>query len=154
MRTRNADVSFSLVVPLALVVFVLLRGDPIYLGLWYYLTVPAVVVAVLYALTSPAFFVPGATFGLSATFLVYWFVQFQRAQPEGLLGLGHLFSVPGALLGLLIARYAVRAFPGIGPVWSFVLALVGSGLGFAAAQGVVCNTAMWCGDILSFMPVR
>src|SRR6185436_628801 len=149
MQARIADVALSLVAPLALVLFVLLRGDPIYIGVWYYLAVPAVAIALFYALKSPAYFISGATLALSFTFLAYWLVQFQPGRPEGLLGLGHVFSVPGALLGLLIARYAVKVLPDIGAIWTSSLALIGCAIGFAAAQLVMCNTYMWCGPILS-----
>jgi hypothetical protein len=150
MQTRRADLWFSLVIPLALVLFVLVRGDPLYSGAWYYLIATAVVVGLFYALKSPAFFISGATLALSFTYLAYWLVQFQRARPEGLLGLGHFFALPGALFGLLAARAAIKALPGIGAVWSFVLGFGGCGVGFIAAQGLVCNTVMWCGPVLSF----
>lgn len=90
-------------------------------------------------------FQAGAVLGLSVTFLIYLSLNWSAERPEGLLGLGHLFSLPGAAIGLVLSAYIVKT-RSIAGVWvGFTMGLLGVLAGFFINQVVVCNTVMWCG---------
>ena len=122
---------------------VLVLGDHLYLGIWYYLAVPLTALGLGLLCRCPPWFLTGTTIGALLTLAVYALINAQRA--EGLLALGHLFSLPGAAAGIVLGAALSRRWPG--PSTAFALGLGGLLLGFAANQLVVCNTLMWCGPL-------
>lgn len=91
--SRRLDFGIAAGLPLALTVFVLIKGDPLYMGLGYYLAVFLVLLVLGAALRTRPLFLTGASLALSFTFLAYMAVNMLADRPEGLLGLGHLFSL-------------------------------------------------------------
>ena len=89
-------------------------GDPIYLGIWSYLIVWFCLVGLVQIAKAPPLLTTGAAVALAASFLFYWAWQAPFPRPEGLLGLGHLFSLPGlgiaVVIGAVIARRR-RVYP-------------------------------------------
>jgi len=126
-------------------VLVLILGDAMYIGIWYYLVVPLISLIIAWAFKSPPFFQTGAVLGLSITFLIYLGINWNADHPEGLLGLGHLFSLPGAAIGLVVTAYLAKIRHIIGSLIGFSLGFLGVLAGFFINQVVVCNTVMWCG---------
>lgn len=123
----------------------LVFGDPLYLGPWYYASVFGAAIVLSVLLRPAPLFTLGATVALLATFAGYWAVALSRTTPDGLLGLGHLSSLPGAALGLIVGWLVVRKGSG-------QLAALGVGFGWAVAgfcvnQLIVCNTLMACGPL-------
>ncbi|UWX04228.1 hypothetical protein H1235_02575 [Pseudoxanthomonas sp. NC8] len=121
----------------------LLAGDPVYVGLWYYLAVPAVALGLTALLRARPLFLSGASLAVAITLLAYMCINWRAARPDGLVALGHLFSLPGAAVGLLLAAVPVRRARH--PLAALLLGLGGLLGGFLANQLVVCNTVMWCG---------
>ena len=126
-------------------VLVLIFGDAMYIGIWYYLAVPIAALLIAWGFKSPPLFQAGAVLGLSVTFLIYLSLNWNAERPEGLLGLGHLSSLPGAAIGLILSAYIAK-IRSIAGVWvGFTMGLLGVLAGFFINQVVVCNTVMWCG---------
>jgi hypothetical protein len=107
--------------------------------------IPAFIVGTGLLMKAPPPYLTGASLTVAAAYLVYMMVNYTATQPEGLLGLGHLFSVPGGaighLLGIVLARRRAVAVP------ILTLGALGWGLGFFLNQLVVCNTVMYCGPL-------
>ncbi|MBC8650699.1 hypothetical protein GYM54_07970 [Pseudomonas sp. MTM4] len=140
---RKVDAAMALSVALIPAVAQLLFGDPLYIGTWYYLVVPVTAIAIgLIARATPLFLL-GTSVAISVTLLAYVAINLSLARPEGLLTLGHLFSLPGAaigtLIGALLSRRLSRLFS------AMALGFAGALVGFFLNQLVVCNTLMWCG---------
>ena len=74
-------------------------------------------------------------------------VNWLGTRPEGLLGLGHLSSLNGALLVVLGAAFAARRKEISSPLTCFLLGFGGLGVGYFVNQLVVCNTLMWSGHL-------
>jgi len=146
---RLVDFGVALAACVPSLVFVSLRGDPLYLGLWYYIVVPAVLLIVAACLRPPLYLVAGIGVGTAVTFIPYWYVQMTAARPEGLLGLGHLFGLPGVALGTVASVVLARRSTATFRLAPFLIGLTGCLAGFALGQLVICNTLMWCGPILS-----
>ncbi len=145
--SRLIDVSLAALVVLALVFLVLIKGDPLYLGVWYYLAVPVIIVGTCAAFRVAPLFLLGSSFAIAITFLSIMSVNWRAARPEGLLGLGHLFSLPGAFVGVLIAMAIVKRKATITVFAAFLFGFVGLLAGYFINQLVVCNTVMWCGPL-------
>lgn len=125
---------------------VFLFGDRAYLGLWYYLLTWGGLIGLVQAMKAPPFSTLGATVALTATLLGYWAWQASLARPEGLLGLGHVFSLPGFAVGALIATFVARR-RGYTPATAFAVTFAGCCVGFGAAQFAICRTLFYCGPI-------
>lgn len=74
-------------------------------------------------------------------------VNWRASRPEGLLALGHLFSLPGAVVGALIAAVLLRRHASTGPAFALIIGFAGVVVGFFINQLLVCNTVMWCGPL-------
>ncbi|HAQ27767.1 hypothetical protein [Stutzerimonas nitrititolerans] len=143
--SRVLDVILAATVSLPLPIAVLWAGDPIYVGLWYYFIVPAIALGLAATFQTKPLFLLGSSLGITATLLAYMSVNWSAARPEGLLVLGHLFSLPGAAIGIALA--ASLANRSQRTVTVLLLGFFGLLSGFLINQFVVCNTLMWCGPL-------
>jgi hypothetical protein len=153
-RKQALPIVVAAAIPLLLPwVIVAFKGDPLYLGLWYYVAVPLSVIGSAALVRPGGWFLIGVAVTLSFSFLAYQWIQLTGNRPEGLLGLGHVFSVPGAFIATLGAAIVARLRSWRSALYSFLAGLCASAAGFLIAQLVVCSTLMYCG-MLSSWPVR
>jgi hypothetical protein len=143
--SRNFDVALAVAISLLLPAVVLLLGDPIYIGIWYYFVVPAVALGLGAAFRVKPLFLSGVSLAVTVTLLIYMSINWSAERPEGLLGLGHLFSLPGAGIGVMLG--AVLSKQTEYPLAGLLSGLLGLLSGFLVNQIVVCNTLMWCGPL-------
>jgi hypothetical protein len=108
--SNRQDATIATAISLVAPLIVLTVGDPLYIGLWYYLVIPAFVIGLGVLLDAPPPYVAGASLAAAVSLLGYMSINMFAARPEGLLGLGHLFSLPGAVIGYFVAmRFAKRS---------------------------------------------
>ena len=145
--TRTLDASIAIAVALAMVVLVIIKGDALYLGLWYYIAVPVVILGLCSAFRPAPLFLFGVASAIAVSMLALMSVNWRAVRPEGLLGLGHIFSLPLALVIALGTAFFARKKQITRPFISFLLGLGGYGGGYFINQLVLCNTVMWCGPL-------
>lgn len=145
--TRTLDASLAIAIALAMAILIIIKGDALYLGLWYYIVVPVVVLGVCAAFRPAPLFLFGAAFAIATSMLALMSVNWLAARPEGLLGLGHILSLPGAFVVVLGTAFVARKKQITRPFAAFLLGLGGYGGGYFINQLVVCNTLMWCGPL-------
>ena len=92
-------------------------------------------------------FQTGLALAISMVTLAYLSINWIDETPEGLLGLGHLFSLPGGVLGILISGRFIKVFKVKAVFVSLILGFMGFFIGFLINQIIVCNTLMWCGPL-------
>jgi hypothetical protein len=142
---RIRDVLQAVAISLPLPITVLTTGDPLFFGLWYYLIIPIVIIGTGMLMRAPPPYLTGASLAVAAAFLVYMMVNYTATRPEGLLGLGHLFSLPGGMIGHLLGVVLSKRQTGAIPVLAF--GVLGWGIGFFVNNLVICNTLMYCGPL-------
>jgi hypothetical protein len=99
-------------------------------------------------LRARALFQTGTTAAVIITLLVYMAIVSSLGRDGGLVGLGHLFSVPGMFVGASVSAWLLRFRVNVSLPWIVAgVAFVGAGLGFMIAQVIVCNTVMYCGAL-------
>jgi predicted membrane protein len=145
--SRPIDAVLAAVASLAVICVVIVKGDALYFGIWYYFVVPAVLLGLCAVLRAKPLFLFGSSCALSLTLIFYLALNWRSARPEGLLGLGHVFSLPGAVVGALIATVLLRRVVSTGPALALVTGFSGVMVGFLINQLLVCNTVMWCGPL-------
>lgn len=148
MKLSNAhEALLSLAISLIVIGLVLRFGDALYIGIWYYIAVP------VFAYLLGSFFKPvslfqtGNSLGVAILFLFYLNINWQATRPEGLLGLGHLFSLPGAAIGICLSAFLLKRKKAPSFIIAFCAGLFGVVFGFFLNQIIVCNTVMWCGPL-------
>jgi hypothetical protein len=141
------DVAISLIAYSLMLGYVMLRGDPIFIGLWYYLLLLGGIWVVAFVTHVKEYFRTGATLALCASLLIYIVANATKTRPDGLLGLGHLFSIPGAYIGLLLAAVLAKRIDSISSLRWLTLGLIGFGVGFGINQAIVCKTLIYCGAL-------
>jgi hypothetical protein len=146
---RIIEIGALLLVLMPPVLVIAIKGDPLFVGAWYYLAAPVVVISAAALVQPQIWLLIGIALGSSLSFLAYQWVQLTAQRVEGLLGLGHLFSVSGALIAALAIAYISRRRNWEDPRGLFVAGLVAWAVGFVIAQVIVCNTVFYCGGILS-----
>jgi len=130
------------------IILVLMLGDQMYVGIWYYLGIP-IIAFILTAFFKPSsFYLTGIGLAIFITYIPYYWHNLAATNPEGLIGLGHLFSLPGLLIGIVFsAIYLKNKNKSVYFVTSlgFSVSLVG----YAINQLIVCNSLMYCGSFLT-----
>jgi hypothetical protein len=144
--SRMTDIAVALGLGAAVLAATFLRGDPLYVGRWYYAVTWVGLVGIVQLARVPPLFSTGASAALATSFLLYWAWQASLAQPDGLLGLGHLVSLPGLVLAALIAAIAIRRRR-LSAAATFGIALLSCCAGFALAQTIACRSVMYCGTL-------
>ena len=145
--TRILDTTLAIATALALVGLIILKSDALYVGLWYYIAVPVVILGACTALRPAPLFLFGAASATAISMLAVMSINWNATRPEGLLGLGHLFSLPGAFIGVLVTAIVARKKAATHPFVLFLFGFGGLLVGYILNQLVVCNTVMWCGPL-------
>jgi hypothetical protein len=129
-------------VPLLLVLFF---GDALYMGLWYYIVIPVFAFVAVEACQPRVLFRSGIALGISVTFIVYLSINWFNDNPDGLLGLGHLSSLPGIAVGFLLAVLSLRKQKKMASTLVYFSAFLSVLMGFVVNQVALCNSLMFCG---------
>lgn len=149
MRFKD-DLLYSVALVALVLVYASTAGNALYLGYWYLVGVSAIALLPGLILRARAMFLTGTTAAMSLTLLTYMSVISSLGRDGGLMGLGHLFSVPGMFLGTSVSAWLLRFRLNANLAWVIAgVGFVGAGLGFMVAQVVVCNTVLYC-DALSY----
>ncbi|WP_093543525.1 hypothetical protein [Pseudomonas sp. OV546] len=147
MRFKD-DLLYSVVLAALVLVYASTVGNTLHLGYWYLVGVPALMLLPGMTLRAQAMFLSGTTAAVSVTLLAYMSVVSSLGRDGGLMGLGHLFSVPGMFIGTSISAWLLRFRLNASLVWIIAgVAFVGAGLGFMIAQVIVCNTVLFCDEL-------
>jgi hypothetical protein len=132
-RVGKADLAVATGIALLLLVIVLGTGDPLQFGLWYYLVIPALMIGFGVFLGAPPPYLSGASLAAALSLLV----ARGAADLGGLVGLGHLFSLPLALAGYVIGVIFARRV--VGGMAILALGCLGWGGGFLLTQMLMCR---------------
>lgn len=143
------DVAGFTLVFLFLIFTVLIQGDSLYVGLWYYFGVAVTAFVITVLIRPRPGFLTGVSIALAMIFAFYLQINQGNSRPDGLLALAHLFSLPGALIGLLAAGWIVRQRTASSSIAALLVAMLGVAAGFLLNQLLLCRTLMYCGSILS-----
>ncbi len=145
MKNLYLSILVSMLVP----ILVFGIGDGMYVGLWYYFVVPLVILGLSAAFKLTSSFYTGVSTAIAISFIIYLSINWTATRPEGLLGLGHLFSLPGGFLMVLITAFILKRKNNCLPIHNLILGFFSFTIGFLLNQIVVCNSLMYCG-VLSF----
>ena len=145
------DAAFATVIALVVVSTVMVKGDALYIGLWYYFAVPIVILGIGAALRTKPMFLFGISVAIAVTLIFYMSINWRATRSEGLLGLGHLFSLPGAVVGVLIAATLLKHKATASLFIAFLFGFIGLLGGFFLNQLAVCNTVFYCGQLSFFL---
>lgn len=142
------DLSCSMVLIILVLGYASTGGNTLYLVFWYLIGVPVVMLLPGLILRSRALFLTGTTAATVVTLLVYMTIVSSSDRDGGLVGLGHLFSVPGMVVGTSVSTWLLRFRVNARLPWIVAgFAFLGAGFGFMIAQVIVCTTAMYCGAL-------
>lgn len=97
----------STLVPLLVITY----GDYLYAGLWYYLVIPLVAWLIAIIFCSRTGFLSGLAIALALEYILFLQVNWRADHQEGLVGLVHLFSLPGVLLGVIYSSRLLEKKP-------------------------------------------
>lgn len=147
---RQDDLAYSILLITPFLLYASMGTDPVHTGTWYLLVTPVVTLLPGLILRAPALFLTGTTAAVLASLSCYLSIIFNQARTDGLLALGHLFSMPGMLLGTGLSAWLLRFRVNASLPWLVAgIAFLGATLGFMIVQMVVCTTVMYC-SALSF----
>ncbi|MHC8412558.1 hypothetical protein ACYZTR_21210 [Pseudomonas sp. Hz4] len=145
---RKEDLAYSILLITPVLLYASMGADPLYAGSWYLLSVPVATLLPGLILRAPALFLTGTTAAAIASLLIYMKIMFSLARPEGLLVLGHLFSMPGMLVGTGVSAWLLRYRVKASLSWLVAgIAFLGATIGFMIAQMILCSTLMYCGAL-------
>ncbi|KAE9647788.1 hypothetical protein EJA70_03660 [Pseudomonas sp. PB103] len=142
------DLAYSMVLVTLVLVYAAIAGNTLYFGYWYLVGAPALIVLPGLILRARSLFLTGTTAAAIMTLLIYMAAITHLGRDGGLVGLGHLFSLPGMFVGASVAAWLLRGRVNASLPWLVAgFAFLGASLGFMIAQMIVCNTVMYCGAL-------
>lgn len=142
------DLVFSSVLVALLLAYAASAGNALYLGYWYVLGVPIMMLIPGLILRARALFLTGTTAAVVGTLVIYMALISNAGREGGLMGLGHLFSVPGMLVGATVSAWLLKFRLKASLPWIVAgIAFLSVGFGFLICQVIVCNTVMFCGAL-------
>lgn len=145
---RKDDLAYSILLITPALLYASMGADPLCAGSWYLLSVPMATLLPGLILRAPALFLTGTTAAAIASLLIYMKIMVSLARPEGLLVLGHLFSMPGMLVGTGVSAWLLRYRVKASLSWLVAgIAFLGAAIGFMIAQMILCSTLMYCGAL-------
>jgi hypothetical protein len=124
---------------------VVAAGDSLHTGYLYPVIAPIVALAICSWTRPRSLYLAGVAVIIYLTLFIYLSFNWFSAKPEGFLVVGHLLSLPGLVIGAIALSLHDR--PTYGPAASTFLGATGACIGFLLAQGIVCNTAIYCGAV-------
>lgn len=146
--SRRDDLTYAILMITAVLFYSSMGADPLYTGLGYLVAVPTVTLIPGLILRAPTLFLTGTTVTAIATLLIFMKIMSSLDHTEGMLALGHMFSVPGMLTGAGVSAWLLRYRVKTRLPWIVAgIGVLGAALGFMVAQMVVCNTLMYCGAL-------
>lgn len=123
-------------------------GNTLYLGYWYLMGVPMIMLIPGLALRARALFLTGTTAAVIVSLMAYMAIVSSLGREGGLFGLGHLFSAPGMFLGVSVSAWLLKGHINARLPWIVAgFAFLGAGLGFMIGQMIVCTTVFYCGAL-------
>ncbi|MCE0555587.1 hypothetical protein [Motilimonas sp. E26] len=144
------DKIFYIIFYIISILIVAVVGDFLHLSIVYYLFVPVVAYLLSLPFKPKAFYLSGIGLTILLSYVPYIFYYKAGKNIEGLMGLGHLFSLFGLGLGIILAGFYIKGKKNK-PVVLFMISLVFSLSGFLLNQLIVCNTVLYCGGLFSFL---
>jgi len=129
-------------------IYASIAGNTLYLGYWYLMGVPIIMLIPGLILRARALFLTGTTTAVIISLLAYMAIVSSLGREGGLFGLGHLFSVPGMFLGTSVSAWLLRGRMKASLPWIVAgFAFLCAGLGFMIGQMIVCTTVFYCGAL-------
>lgn len=98
----------SILISMSVPILVLGFGDSMYIGLWYYFTVPFIVLGLSAAFKLISSFYTGVSTAIAISFLICLSINWTAQNPQGLIGLVHIFSLPGAFLLVFLTAFLLK----------------------------------------------
>ncbi|MVV51725.1 hypothetical protein EJA72_26285 [Pseudomonas sp. PB120] len=146
---RRDDFTYSILLMISVLLLYASMGvNPLHTGIWYLVAVPVVAFVPGLILRVPALFLTGTTATAVASLLIYMKIMSSLDHTEGMFALGHVFSMPGMLVGAGVSAWLLRYRVKASLPWIVAgIGFLGAALGFMVAQMIVCNTLMYCGAL-------
>ena len=142
------DRKLFILISLTSITIVLLYGDALYFGIWYYIAIPLVAFLLTLPLKPNKYFLTGISLAIQLTIITYLYINLSAERPEGLLGLGHLFSLPGLAAGIIASSIYIKN-KHKKQYTMLSIGFIGAISGFIINQLIICNTLMHCGNVMS-----
>lgn len=136
------DIISSCIISLVTPIVVLLIGDYLYIGLWYYLLIPFLIITTNYLCKSKEFICSGMTVELQISYLCFFYWQHQIN--EGSLGLIHLcFLLPCAAISCIIVLFLTHKRISLTKLKGFMCGFCGFVVGSFLGMGIYFSNAVF-----------
>ena len=87
------------------VILVLIFGDSMYVGLWYYILIPIAAWIIVTPLQPNSSFFSGMGVAIALSYMPFLISNWISDMPHGFILFWHLFSLPGIVVGALVGAY-------------------------------------------------
>ncbi len=108
MKNNPKNFIITLAFVITTVTAVSIIGDYMFVGWWYYSAIPIVAYFITLYYRPKVSLLLGINFAIITTYIPYFYENMTASRPEGLLGLFHLFSLPGLAIGVIFSAYYMR----------------------------------------------
>lgn len=129
------DIQTACSISAAAPIIVILNDDYLYIGLWYYLLLPTIIIGTNYFLKIATGICSGIALALQLSFFLFFYWQQQVNQ--GLLGLIHLcFLLPGAIISSIAGLIFLKNKPILNTLNGFTYGFFSFAIGAAAGMAI------------------
>ncbi len=144
MNNNKKNFIITMVFVIATLTTVSVIGNYMFVGWWYYSAIPTVAYFITLYYRPKVSLLLGINFAIITTYIPYFYVNMTASRAEGLLGLGHLYSLLGLAIGIAVSACYIgnKEYP---VIKTFLAGFLISLLFFFINQLIVCNSVMYCG---------
>lgn len=147
--TLRTDAFITAMTIAIIMTITLTKGDVLFIGHWYYASVFLGIFILPALAKAKPLFISGAILAATLTFGFYIRANWAPSATNDLLVLGHVFSLPGAAIGLLLTGIISRFSKHNQPALAFITGALGFGVGFLINQLLLCSTVLYCGALIN-----
>lgn len=143
-RTSRLALTAAVVITFIAAIVVMPQSGYVLTTLAWFALPQLVIIAVVTVIARSGMAALGVAVGLAA-WLVWFRVWVMTQPPDGLIWLSYHFSLPGGVLGALVAAFMVRRHRAPLTPWRhFAFGALDTVLGIAANQTMLCMTLVHC----------
>lgn len=123
----------SLIISLIIPILILIFGDSLYIGIWYYFLIPLIFIASSSYFKLKSSFYAGVSLAICISFLFYLSINWNAINTESQLVVLHLLGLPGSFVLMMLSPLLVNK------INHFILGFFSFIFGFILSEFIFCT---------------
>jgi len=135
--SKKTDILIAISLSVPLIGFVIIFGDPLFIGIWYYIVLPFFIVGFCERFRPAPLFASGTALSIAISLYLIMQLNLSASRIDGMVGLIHFFSMPAGFVGAGVAAFFMEKKKIENPAQGLLMGVAGYGAGFFVARFIL-----------------